>query len=41
MSQKSVPTQTAEQHIRKVRRRTRMRHSSEEMVRIVLSGPHS
>jgi transposase len=38
MSQKSVPSQTAEQHVREIRRRTRKQYSSEEKVRIVLSG---
>lgn len=38
MSQKSVPSQTAEQHVRKIRRRTRKQYSSEETFRIVLSG---
>jgi transposase len=40
MSQKSGPSQTAEQHVREIRRRTRKQYSSEEKVRIVLSGPH-
>jgi transposase len=38
MSQKSVPSQTVEQHVREIRRRTRKQYSSEEKVRIVLSG---
>jgi transposase len=38
MSQKSVPSQTAEQHVREIRRRTRKQYSSEEKVCIVLSG---
>jgi len=38
MSQKSGPSQTAEQHVREIRRRTRKQYSSEEKVRIVLSG---
>ena len=38
MSQKSVSSQTAEQHVREIRRRTRKQYSSEEKVRIVLSG---
>lgn len=38
MSQKSTPSQTAEQHVREIRRRTRKQYSSEEKVRIVLSG---
>jgi len=44
MSQKSGPSQTAEQHVREVRRRRRKQYSSEEKVRIVLSrlrGKHS
>ena len=31
-------SQTAVQHVREIRRRTRKQYSSEEMVRIVLSG---
>ena len=38
MSRKSVPSQTAEQHVREIRRRIRKQYSSEGMVRIVLSG---
>jgi transposase len=38
MSQKAAPSQTAEQHVREIRRRTRKQYSSEEKVRIVLSG---
>lgn len=38
MSQKSVLTQTAEQHVREICCRTRKQYSSEKKVRIVLSG---
>jgi len=38
MSQKQGLSQTAEQHVREIRRRTRKQYSSEEKVRIVLSG---
>jgi transposase len=38
MSQKPVPSQTAEQHVREIRRATRKKYSAEEKVRIVLSG---
>ena len=38
MSQKSAPSQTAEQHVLEIRRRRRKQYSSEEKVRIVLSG---
>ena len=38
MSQKSAPSQTAEQHVREIRPGTRKQYSSEEKVRIVLSG---
>jgi transposase len=38
MRQKSVPSETAEQHVREIRRATRKRYSAEEKIRIVLSG---
>ena len=38
MRQKPGPSETAEQHVREIRRRTRKQYSSEEKVRIVLSG---
>jgi len=38
MSQKPVATQTAEQHVREIRRATGKKYSSEEKIRIVLSG---
>ena len=38
MRQKSGPSETAEQHIRNIRRATRKRYSTEEKIRIVLSG---
>ena len=38
MSQKPGSTQTAEQHVREIRRATRKKYSSEEKIRIVLSG---
>src|SRR6185295_17673609 len=37
MRQKSGP-ETADQHVREIRRRTRKKHSTEEKIRIVLSG---
>lgn len=38
MRQKPVPSGTAEQHVREIRRATRKRYSAEEKIRIVLSG---
>lgn len=38
MRQKSGPTQTAEQHVRDIRRATRKKYSAEEKIRIVLAG---
>ncbi len=38
MSQKSVPSQTAQQNVREIRRRTRKQYSLEDKVRSVLSG---
>jgi transposase len=38
MSQKSGPPETAEQHIKNIRRVTRKRYSTEEKIRVVLSG---
>jgi transposase len=38
MRQKSGPSETAEQHVREIRRRTCKKHSTEEKIRIVLSG---
>ena len=38
MRQKAVPSATAEQHVREIRRATRRRYSAEEKIRIVLSG---
>jgi transposase len=38
MRQKSVPSATAEQHVREIRRATRKRYSAEDNIRIVLSG---
>jgi transposase-like protein len=38
MRQKSGPLETAEQHVREIRRATRRRYSAEEKIRIVLSG---
>jgi transposase len=37
----TAPTGTAEQHIRDIRRQTRKKYSSEEKIRIVLSGLRS
>ena len=37
-AKESVPSETAEQHIREIRRATRKRYSAEEKIRIVLSG---
>jgi transposase len=37
MREKSGP-ETAERHVREIRRRTRKKHSTEEKIRIVLSG---
>ena len=37
MREKSGP-ETAEQHVRQIRRKTRKKHSTEEKIRIVLSG---
>ena len=36
MTQKSGPTETAEQHVRDIRRATRKKYSVEEKIRIVL-----
>jgi hypothetical protein len=41
MRQKSVPSATAEQHVREIRRATRKRYSAEDKIRIVLSGLRS
>lgn len=38
MRQKSRPSETAEQHVRNIRRATRKKYSAEEKIRIVLSG---
>jgi transposase len=38
MRQKPGPSETAEQHVREIRRATRKRYSAEEKIRIVLSG---
>jgi len=38
MRQKPGPSETAEQHVREIRRATRRRYSPEEKIRIVLSG---
>ena len=38
MRQKSGPPEAAEQHIKSIRRATRKRYSTEEKIRIVLSG---
>jgi transposase len=38
MKQKSGPTETAEQHVRDIRRATRKKYSAEEKIRIVLAG---
>jgi len=38
MRQKAGPSETAEQHVREIRRATRRRYSAEEKIRIVLSG---
>ena len=38
MRQKSGPTETAEQHVRDIRRATRKKCSAEEKIRIVLAG---
>lgn len=38
MRQKSGPTETAEQHVRDIRRATRKKYSAEEKIRIVLAG---
>ena len=38
MTQKSGPTETAEQHVRDIRRATRKKYSEEEKIRIVLAG---
>ena len=38
MTQKSEPTETAEQHVRDIRRATRKKYSAEEKIRIVLAG---
>ena len=38
MRQKSGPQETAEQHVRDIRRKTRRRYSAEEKIRIVLEG---
>jgi transposase len=38
MRQKPGPSETAEQHVREIRRATRKRYSTEEKIRIVLSG---
>ena len=38
MRQKSGPTETAEQHVRDIRRATRKQYSAEEKIRIVLAG---
>jgi len=38
MRQKPGPSETAEEHVRAIRRATRKRYSAEEKIRIVLSG---
>ena len=38
MRQKSGPSETAERHVRDIRRATRKRYSAEEKIRIVLAG---
>ena len=38
MRQKFSPSQTAEQHVREIRRATRKKYSAEEKIRIVLAG---
>jgi transposase len=38
MRQRSGPPETAEQHIKSIRRATRKRYSTEEKIRVVLSG---
>lgn len=38
MREKSGPSETAEEHVRAIRRATRKRHSAEEKIPIVLSG---
>ena len=38
MKQKPLPSQTAEQHVREIRRATRKKYSAEERIRIVLAG---
>jgi len=38
MTQKSGPSETAEQHVRDIRRATRKKYSAEEKIRIVLAG---
>ena len=38
MRQKSGPVESAEQHVRDIRRATRRRYSAEDKIRIVLSG---
>lgn len=38
MRQKPGPTETAEQHVRDIRRATRKKYSAEEKIRIVLAG---
>lgn len=38
MRQNSLPSETAEQHIKTIRRATRKKFSTEDKIRIVLSG---
>ncbi len=38
MKQKSGPHETAEQHVKNIRRATRKKYSTEDKIRIVLSG---
>ncbi len=38
MRQKSGPQETAERHVKDIRRRTRRKYSAEEKIRIVLEG---
>jgi len=38
MRQKPAPSETAEQHVRDIRRATRKRYSAQDKIRIVLSG---
>ena len=38
MKQQSGPQETAEQHVKNIRRATRKKYSTEEKIRIVLSG---